>query len=162
MITQEELKKVLHYNPKTGVFIWRAKRSRSVSIGDQAGHFRRGKGHVNIVINRRSYKAHRLAHLYMTGEWPEELDHIDGDPHNNRWENLRLCTRSQNSMNRRLGPTNTSGIKGVGWCPRAECWIAKVVINGRPKQSSHSTKEEAAAAVQELRTKLHGAFSRHT
>ena len=95
------LRTVVRYNPKTGEFHWQPGcypkvRARAWQL---AGHVGSG-GYIRIDIDRRSYLAHRLAWLLVCGEpIPQELDHIDGNPSNNRTDNLRPVTRSQNAMN---------------------------------------------------------------
>lgn len=105
MLTQEQLKSVLRYDPELGVFIWLAPRTSGVKPGDEAGSLRgdrgRKKSSWRIRVFGRVYSRHRLAWFYMTGEWPEEIDHRDLDPTNDRWTNLRIATRSQNLANRR-------------------------------------------------------------
>ena len=67
-----------------------------------------------ISIYGKRYPAHRLAWLYIYGEWPpDQIDHIDGEPSNNRLDNLRLATNSENQQNRKIASNNTSGAKGV-------------------------------------------------
>lgn len=117
-LTQKELQRVLHYDPSTGIFIWRANTSTRNLIGNQAGRIsatKHGHRYVNISIHTRSYGAHRLAWLYVHGYWPPHLiDHIDRDGTNNRIDNLRLATRSQNTVNTLSGKNSWSGLRGVG------------------------------------------------
>lgn len=99
-LTQEYLKSILEYNLETGKFIWLVKTSNRVKIGMYAGTLR-NNGYLKININGQLYYAHRLAWLYMTGKWPENhIDHKDGIKDNNKWENLREATYSQNNKNR--------------------------------------------------------------
>jgi hypothetical protein len=99
-ITAERLRQLLHYDPERGVFTWLsrpAERSWNTRFaGTRAGTIN-GLGYVVIGILGRRYKAHRLAWLYVHGEWPgRELDHINCDKSDNRIANLRPATRSQN------------------------------------------------------------------
>lgn len=118
MISQSELKEYLHYSPDTGIFIWVKKTCKKVIIGKKAGTLN-SKGYIVISINRKLYKAHRLAHLYMTGEWPEDqIDHVNHIRDDNRWFNLEDATNQSNQKNRSLDARNKSGVTGVYWCEK--------------------------------------------
>src|SRR6185369_15339637 len=107
----DKLKEHLIYIPEVGTFLWRTSRRRGKK-GDVAGCLR--AGYRWIGIEGKVYPAHRLAFLWMTGRWPctRDVDHINRDPSDNSWANLREATSSQNSSNRPL-PKNRSGYKGV-------------------------------------------------
>lgn len=86
-----------------------------------------------IGIEGVGYLAHRLAWLYMTGEWPPagvEVDHVDTNPNNNKWCNLRLLTHSENGFNRGANRNNKTGLKGVHFHKKANKWVAQIVVNG--------------------------------
>jgi len=119
MFTQEFVKSVFDYNSETGIFIWKVRRSQSTKAGSVAGT-KDSFGHIQIRIGekqnntRRKVCAHQLAWLYFYGEWPKfPIDHINGNPSDNRITNLRYATTSQNNSNARLYTNNSSGIKGV-------------------------------------------------
>ena len=137
MITQSQLKKLLHYNPDTGIFTWK-KRDLSLfktaKLGNpsktwntrfenkEAGTKKEVRGkHYNIIqikynghVGQSLFRAHRLAWLYVYGEWPnDEIDHIDGNGLNNKLSNLREVTRKDNVKNARKPKDNTSGYIGV-------------------------------------------------
>ena len=112
MITQTELKEKLHYNPDTGEFIWK-KNIRKILVGCIAGTIDRNK-YRRININHQRYLAHRLAWLYMTGDWPEEyIDHINHIRDDNRYINLRVANKNDNSRNAKIRADNKCGYKGV-------------------------------------------------
>jgi len=117
MVTQEELKQLLHYNPDTGLFTWLVDCGAGrPNKGDMAGRIQKkksGKCYRDIGINGKRHYAHRLAVLYMTAEWPEEVDHGDGDGTNNKWLNLNNVDKLQNSKNIRKRIDNSSGCTGV-------------------------------------------------
>ncbi len=144
-LTQAELKKSLHYCPDTGVFTW-LKRNRSRFVtegalkawntshqGKIAGSFNY-KGYRIIGLTVRSgkymrYRAHRLAWLYIHGEFPDITDHINGVRDDNRLVNLRNTTPRGNSRNAKIPCTNTSGILGVAWRVNKNKWLASIKVN---------------------------------
>ncbi len=126
MITQQELREVVSYDPMTGIFVWVKPASFRVKPGDCAGCVE-PRGYIGMVINYQRYRAHRLAWLYMHGVMPDgEVDHMDGDKSNNAIANLRVVTTKQNRENTRLQCNNTSGVRGVYWDKRREKWMARV------------------------------------
>ena len=129
MITQSELKEVLFYDETTGQFTWIKPSSRSVKVGDVAGHINKS-GYVRLCVNDHRYLAHRLAWLYVHGSFPAtQLDHINGVKSDNRIQNLRLATAKQNAENRKLMVTNTTGHRGVYWVEKVKKWKVEVMHN---------------------------------
>lgn len=134
-ITQEELKAVIHYDELTGLFTWINPSIYKPSlVGKVAGHVD-FYGYVVISVNRKIYKAHRLAWLYMTGNFPKNLiDHVNGIKSDNKWVNLREATYSDNRQNIRKPKTgNTSGYLGVYWHTRDKKWRACIKVDGKNK-----------------------------
>lgn len=160
-ISYERLRQVLSYSPVVGVFEWKVS-GRRIRPGFLAGCVVTG-GYVRICVDRRPYAAHQLAWLYMTGEWPDRpIDHIDGDPSNNAFSNLRLATLAQNSANCRRNRSNTSGVKGVSFNPKTGKWRATIRGGGRTVfDESFKALDEAEAAVKEARERIHGEFANH-
>ena len=127
MLTQERLKELLHYCPDTGVFTWRINRGH-VPAGRVAGSIS-DQGYRNVDIEKKKYKAHRLAWLYMYGVMPDgHLDHINRDKLDNRIANLREVTNSQNEQNKVSRRDNTSGYRGVVWHKPTKKWRAEIKI----------------------------------
>lgn len=127
-ITQEELKREIHYDHCTGIFTWRESGSGRI-LGRYAGCKRsfKGKMYLRICVNKKCYMAHRLSFLYMTGKFPDyEVDHINGDGIDNRWCNLRDVTHIENQKNIKLSVMNTSGICGVDWNKRKNKYRASI------------------------------------
>ena len=158
----ERLREVLHYDPETGVFIWLIRSAQKIKIGDIAGSLHKAGGYIYIRIGNFRYRAHRLAWLYMTGEWPEgEIDHRDLNRSNNRFNNLREATRQQNSANGPMRSTNTSGVKGVCWNKKSEKWLAQIGAEGKHFYlGEFDTLQEATRVRQAAAERLHREFMR--
>ncbi|MDE1814533.1 MAG: HNH endonuclease [Thaumarchaeota archaeon] len=161
MLTQERLKELLSYDPKTGVFRWIKPTSNRVSPGSLAGTINM-YGYLVIRIDRRTYHASRLAWLYETGSWPvDEIDHIDRDRLNNRWSNLRGSTRSQNMCNVGDGPRGLVPFRGVTFDKERGLYQAKIRKNKRTVMLGRfSSAEIAARAYDDAAVRFHGAFAR--
>lgn len=159
MITDEEARAILSYSPETGVFIWAAKINRYISIGEVAGSLNY-QGYVTIMIRGRNYRAHRLAWLLMTGNWPKhQIDHVNGVRDDNRFSNLREATNSQNNRNRIKQANNTSGFKGVSFHNQMKRWRSSIMANGMSKHLGlFDTREEAYSAYCAAADNLHGEF----
>lgn len=142
-LTQQQLKKHIYYNPITGQFTWILPTSNRVKKGRPATYI--SQGYYFIRLFGQLIAVHRLAFLYMTGKIPAEVDHINGNRTDNRWENLRSVTRKENTKNKRMLNSNTSGITGVYWDKNRNKWSAKLKHNGQTiNLGRFSTKEEAA------------------
>lgn len=147
-MTQDELKSILHYSPITGNFTWLERRDMPLRwnnsyAGAKAGTFTKLK-YVMIRINKKPHYAHRLAFLYMNGSVPEEVDHIDGNPSNNSFSNLRAVNRQENMKNISINSKNKSGTIGVRWDASRGKWMAGIQVSGRSiEQKRFTTREEA-------------------
>lgn len=155
----QRLKELLSYDPATGVFRWRVKPSRAVSIDDIAGSVDRTNGYRRIALDgKKNYKAHRLAWLYVTGEWPQgDLDHINLDKDDNRIANLREATGSQNCANQKAKRNGLKGAYRLG----QRWWQAVIVKHGkRFYLGCFATELEAHNVYSEAAKKVHGEFAR--
>lgn len=165
--TSEEIKQVLDYNPETGVFRWRTRASAPKHWNTRfAGKIAGGTmviGYRTIAVNDEKYYAHRLAWLYMTGEWPpDQVDHINGKRADNRFSNLRLATSRENKCNKLANQTTRSGVKNVHWHAFSRSWHVRVMLHKREHSFGYfKTIEEAAEAAAEARIQLHGEFAPH-
>lgn len=160
MITQSELKYFLDYNEETGIFTWLQFASSKATPNSIAGTIR-NDGYISISINKKPYLAHRLAWLYVHGEFPENIiDHINGNPSDNKISNLRSCTMQENMYNRKLHSNNKSGVKGVYWNPVRNNWRAEIKVNKVKKTiGSFKDLESAKIAIKQARLKYHGDFA---
>lgn len=129
-LTQEELKRLLTYDPDTGIFTNRVSRKRA-RAGEECGWY--SHGYLLASIDSKSYSLHRLAFLYMDGYMPEHfVDHKNGIKDDNRWCNLRHASSICNSQNHKLFITNKSGFVGVCWSSERRKWVAQGNMNDRP------------------------------
>jgi len=130
MITQKELKELLHYNPESGIFTRKISTSSKAMKGYSAGTLNKVSGYIQISINYKIYKAHRLVWLYVYGVWPkDEMDHINHIRDDNRIVNLREVNNQENHKNMSVNVSNTSGITGVVWNKKREMWQSQIKIN---------------------------------
>lgn len=167
MLTQEQLKELLHYDPETGIFTWKVSRGRCKS-GSVAGTANVShtssqilyKKRVKIKLLGKLEMAHRLAWLYMTGSIPiGEIDHINRDSMDNRFDNLRDVTHKQNVENTELRVNNTSGFMGVTYSVKNQNWYSQIQHCGeRMFIGTFNTPEEASTAYEAMRDKL---FTHH-
>lgn len=162
LLTVERLRQVLSYDPESGLFTWANHAGAKNAYAGKPAGARTNANRIIIRVDYRIYFAHRLAWLYMTERWPEhQIDHIDGDPSNNRWANLREATPAQNAWNTGRASNNTSGHKGVGWFKQYGMWRAMIRKDGKTHFLGHfHSKEEAIAAYQKAAKELHGEFAR--
>jgi hypothetical protein len=162
LITIDQLKTFLHYDQATGLFTWRVNRPGGKGrIGVVAGT-KNKNGYIQISVAMRLYMAHRLAWLYMTGEWPKgQIDHIDMNKTNNKFDNLRVASMAQNQANTRVRKSNKSGFKGVYLDKKTNKWISRIRIPGhRILLGYFDTASAAGAAYAEVAKSHFGEFSR--
>lgn len=148
-LTAEEVRRLFHYDPDTGVLTWKSQPDKrrewnTCYAGKEAGYIY-NRGARLLQISGRRYLAHRVIFLIVVGRWPEEIDHINRNPADNRWANLRESTRSQNLANRGLYKNNKSGFTGV---TPTRCGRFRATI------------EEAAEAYRKATVEIHGDFGR--
>lgn len=155
-LSAERLRELLHYDPQTGVFRWVADRHSGIKAGDAAGS-PTDRGYTVIGIEGEVYRAHRLAWLYMTGEWsPSEIDHRNLVKDDNAWDNLRLSNRSLNLQNQtKAMKNNHTGLLGVTK-RRDRVFIARIRLDGKSTfLGQFETPERAHAAYLEAKRELH-------
>jgi len=142
MITQKELKELLHYAPDTGLFTRRITRHNHAA-GSVVGFDH--QGYRRTRIDKKNYMLHRLAFLYMEGDLPPAVDHINRVRDDNRWCNLRRSNWQHNATNKGMHSNNRSGLPGVHWCASKQRWIVQKMVNGKRINHTHRTLLDAAA-----------------
>lgn len=161
-LTAENLRELLSYDPKTGVFRWLKTASNRRMEGEIAGCVCKRDGYNLIGYKGRVYKANRFAWLYVHGEWPDRfVDHINGVTSDDRIANLRLATHQENLCNRGKQKNNKSGFKGVCLHKPSQKWHARINHKGRQHYLGlFATPEEAHQAYSLAAQNLHGQFAR--
>jgi len=156
MLTSEKLKEVLDYCPETGNFFWRVRRGRQ-KAGSLAGHADT-HGYIMIRVFSKIYMAHRLAFLFVYDRFPiGDTDHINRNRSDNRIENLREVTRSENNVNSKIRKNNTSGYRGVSWSERDKHYHAYINKDGRRINIGYfRDSKEAAIAYDEKAKDIYG------
>lgn len=134
MTSQKEIKSIFSYDENTGVFTWRddryARKVKGLEAGWTTSQKNRRTKYIHMRIDGVTYRAHRLAWMYMYGEWPEYIDHIDGDGTNNRISNLRSVSKYESAKNKPLQLNNKSGCSGVRFYKPLGKWLARIGVNG--------------------------------
>lgn len=160
-MTQDDLKRILHYNPETGDFTLLIRLGRKYSANRILNSIC-PKGYYRVSIREKSYKLHRLAFLYMTGRMPDGIvDHVNGNPLDNRWCNLRIVNVSQSNTNRKTQKNNKLGTKGVSFCRKKNRFKAKITVRKKTIYLGLFTNIEDACAAYDNAAKIyHGEYRR--
>lgn len=172
-LTSATVREFLDYDRETGAMTWRS-RARHWFTTDRAWRIwnRRyagvpagrtdAKGYSIISIFGSNYKAHRLAYLIVTGNWPpSEIDHKNHVRNDNRWENIRPVSCAENRKNVSRDARNTSGTVGVHWLRHSKKWRAQIGINGVRRHLGMFSSKEDAVATRRLAEALHGYHENH-
>ena len=165
MLTQQYLKSVLSYDKDSGEFSWIKGNSRTTFPGQKAGSLH-PFGYVKIRMKvddcERSYMAHRLAWLYIYGDWPKnQIDHINRNRSDNRICNLRDVECFQNKQNSTKQSNNTSGVKGVYWHKKTKKYQVNIMVKGlRIALGYFDDISEAALARKNAEDKHHPFYVR--
>jgi len=153
-LAQQRLHELFTYT--NGMLLNKTIRRSQVKVGTPAGH-QTTRGYINIRVDGRMYKAHRLIFLFHHGYLPDLIDHVDCDRTNNHIENLRACNKSQNGMNR-AGSYGKAASRNV--YKRGGKFQVHMKRGGKPHYvGTFNSLDEANAAAAAARVKLFGAFA---
>lgn len=155
MIEIETLRDALSYNAETGELAWKKRTSNKTHIGQTAGHVRKD-GYRTVTVLGSRLLAHRAAWAIHTGSWPvSNIDHVNGDPGDNRFCNLRDVTQAENIQNLyRAKAHNRVGLLGVSADKKNFC--ARIVVDGKKHHlGNFQTAEEAHQAYLDAKSRLH-------
>jgi len=174
MITQTELKELLHYNPETGISTWiprpldlfsrlcAGKTWNTRYAGKPAGCVNKTTGYLQILIYGKIYKSHRLAFLYMEGQFPkDQVDHVNHIRSDNRWKNLREVNRQENNRNQSLPRNNTSGHVGVYWNKNRKKWQSRIKVSGKLAHLGYFTEKADAVKARQKADVRYGYHENH-
>jgi hypothetical protein len=159
MLTQAQVQELFEY--QDGNLLWQVDNPPNYMRSKVAGWVNK-RGYIETKVNGRCVKVHRLIFLMHHGYLPTEVDHINGDKLDNRIENLRAATKSQNQQNRKVNKNSKSGVKGVSWQTSTTKWIVQISDGTSQKVwGRYVNLSDAKARADEVREKLHGEFCRH-
>lgn len=154
------LRRTFSYDRETGVLAWAVSPHPRIGVGATVGCINK-HGYRHLLWKRRDLLAHRIIWKMVTGKDPIGIDHINGNPSDNRWCNLREATTAQNAHNKKRPATNTSGYKGVTFIPAHKKWQAGIEMNGKAKHLGwFLDPKDAHAAYCAAAIKLFGKFAR--
>lgn len=171
--SQTTLRNLLDYNPETGELFWK---ERSLELfrreqdwktwntkfaGKSAFTSRTKKGYQQGRIWNQNLLAHRVIWIWMTGEEPDQIDHINGVRSDNRWRNLRSVSTAENQKNTCRPHNNTSGVVGVHWSADRQKWQAQIRVEGSTKPLGRFDTFEEAAATRKAAEQQYGFHENH-
>ena len=158
-LTQQCIQSLFDY--KDG-FLIRKTNVANQKAGDIVGLKVAKDGYSRVCVNYKDYLTHRLIFLWHFGYMPKNIDHVNLDKSDNKIENLREATNSQNTYNQARSPRNTSGCKNVSWHKRTSKWVVRIAHDKRKiKQWYVDDFELAELVAYEAREKYHGKFANH-
>jgi hypothetical protein len=150
----------LDLDAASGRVFWKEKISKKTVVGKEAGSIME-LGYRIVQIRGEKYLTHRVIYAMVHGSCPGEIDHINGNPSDNRPDNLRVVSRSQQNMNRSLQANNTSGFKGVYWFGLKNYWAARIKVDGKYKCLGYFRAiEDAADAYAAAAEQYYGEYRR--
>lgn len=160
MVTQDLLHALFLYH-EDGTLIRKVRTNPRAPEGTVAGCANKA-GYLRIRVNGKLYMNHRLIWFMHHGTWPTALDHINGDKQDNRIENLRPCTQTQNMQNCKNKKSSTTGVKGVTWNKEKSRYRARLTVKGKEKfVGYYLTLSEAEEAIKVVREEHHKEFANH-
>lgn len=157
MTTQARLKELFDYDP-SGALVKKARRRGNI-VGVAAGS--KSTTYINVMVDGRRYLLHRLVFLFHNGHTPQQVDHVNGDPNDNRIENLRAATAAENARNRKIRANSGTGVKNVHYDRRKRKYVVRLKVDGKNRRfGMYAALEDAATVARVLRERHHGEFAR--
>lgn len=173
-LSYSEISKLLKYEPETGKLFWlprtadmcpsdrEAKRWNARYANQEALIFSDNKGYRRGHILGRLYRAHRVAWLLHYGSWPsDQIDHINGDPADNRLTNLREVSGAENARNRSMFASNLSGVSGISWSAGYSKWRVRINGNGQTKHIGYFDDFATAISAKDRAKAEYGFHENH-
>lgn len=152
-----------YFEHRDGRLFWKkvTHPNKQYLVGEEAGSIHK-TGYRHVTWLGGIHKVHRLIFITVNGYLPKEIDHINGNRLDNRIENLREVTRSQNQYNKSRCRNNTSGYRGVSWHEKSKAWTVRIAVAGKPIRLGYFKDLELAGLVaDEARSKYHGQHAYH-
>lgn len=162
-LTKDELMKLLRYEAKTGHLYWISKgTAKTRVIGTRVGSLCKTSGYRLVGINKHVYREHHLVWLLFNDKFPDGvIDHINHDKADNRIENLRDISQSENTRNQSARRNTSSGEQGIWYCKTRQRWIAEIKLNGKKVFQSKFPDATSAMIAREAKLKELGFHDNH-
>lgn len=163
-ITAERARQLFDYNPDTGELRWKTRSGQPQFNGQYARKVVgcvQATGYRQFTFQQQGFSAHRVIWLLVHGEWPDQIDHINGDRADNRMVNLRSVTGAENSQNQAIHKNNVSGFCGVSWHSTEGRWQAYIRVNGKAHSLGRFDDFEAAKAARLAAERKYGFHPNH-
>ena len=158
-LQQSRLKELFKYDSLTGILSRRINKAMA-KAGDHVGSIS-NDGYLEASVDCKLYKVHRLIWLYVNGEMPNIIDHINRNRLDNSILNLRNVDRLSNQRNSKIPKTNTSGFPGVSWCKANKNWRVQLSVNNKSKAIGRFDNIIDAVAACIRARKDHGFHENH-
>ena len=149
------------FEHRDDTLLWKNPVAHRCKVGDVAGWEDRD-GYRMVNFDGKKVPAHRIVWFMHNGPTDMLIDHIDGNPANNRISNLRLVTKQQNHINTAMRSDNSSGVTGVRWHKQRNKWNARIKVDGKERSlGMYENKQDAINARLKAELEVFGEYSRH-
>jgi len=159
-IQKELLTKVIYDESSPSCLRWSEVISRKIRKGSVAGHLHKADKYYKVRYKGKAFRVHRIIWQLFYGTTESMIDHKDGDTTNNRIENLREATHTENMRNSKTKESNKTGVKGLDWDENNKVWRGRIRFEGKRFSKRGKNKQEIVGWLEDIRNKLHGDFAR--